>query len=86
MKIDAATPVILAIVDFGGQDDFASLLTQYYRGEVSALAKRVDLVEPSGLTGGVALNEALRCYLSKQLGADLWVPEERCINFKSYCS
>ncbi|MDF1540841.1 MAG: GTP-binding protein [Candidatus Thorarchaeota archaeon] len=32
INLDAFTPVILTIIDLGGQDDFSSLRTQYYKG------------------------------------------------------
>jgi predicted CoA-substrate-specific enzyme activase len=44
--------------------------------KISALSKRVGVKEPVCVTGGVALNPAFRHHLSKQLGVDLWVPEE----------
>lgn len=44
--------------------------------KISALAKRVGIKEPACVTGGVALNPAFRHHLSKQLGVELWVPEE----------
>jgi predicted CoA-substrate-specific enzyme activase len=43
--------------------------------KVGTLARRVGLVTPVGVTGGVALNPAFRHYLSKQLNAALWMPE-----------
>jgi predicted CoA-substrate-specific enzyme activase len=44
--------------------------------KISALSKRVGVKEPACVTGGVALNLAFRHHLSRQLGVDLWVPEE----------
>lgn len=44
--------------------------------KVSSLSKRVRVVPPIGITGGVALNPAFRHYLSQQLGSELWIPEE----------
>ena len=44
--------------------------------KIAALSKRVGVKEPVCVTGGVALNPAFRHYLSKQLGVDLWVPED----------
>ncbi len=32
MNIDAFTPVILTVIDLGGQEDFSQLRTQYYKG------------------------------------------------------
>jgi len=45
-------------------------------GKVATLARRVGLVTPVGVTGGVALNPAFRHYLSKQLSCPLWMPEK----------
>ena len=44
--------------------------------KISALSKRVGVQEPVCVTGGVALNPAFVYYLSKQLGTELWVPED----------
>jgi len=35
----------------------------------------VGVVTPVCVTGGVALNPAFRYYLSKQLSAELWMPD-----------
>jgi len=43
--------------------------------KISTLSKRVGVVTPVCVTGGVALNPAFRCYLSKQLSAELWMPD-----------
>jgi predicted CoA-substrate-specific enzyme activase len=43
--------------------------------KISTLSKRVGVVTPICVTGGVALNPAFRYYLSKQLGAELWMPD-----------
>jgi predicted CoA-substrate-specific enzyme activase len=43
--------------------------------KISTLSKRVGVVTPVCVTGGVALNPAFRYYLSKQLGAELWMPD-----------
>ncbi|MFW9847974.1 MAG: Rab family GTPase [Candidatus Thorarchaeota archaeon] len=32
VNVDSFTPVILTVIDLGGQDDFSSLRTQYYKG------------------------------------------------------
>ena len=32
VNVDPFTPVILTVIDLGGQDDFSSLRTQYYKG------------------------------------------------------
>jgi predicted CoA-substrate-specific enzyme activase len=43
--------------------------------KIGALSRRVGLVSPTCVTGGVALNPAFRHYLSKQLNVELWVPD-----------
>jgi predicted CoA-substrate-specific enzyme activase len=43
--------------------------------KISTLSKRVGVVSPVCVTGGVALNPAFRYYLSKQLNAELWMPD-----------
>ncbi|NWF96218.1 MAG: GTP-binding protein [Candidatus Thorarchaeota archaeon] len=37
LNIDPVTPVILTVIDLGGQEDFSALRTQYYRGAHYAL-------------------------------------------------
>lgn len=44
--------------------------------KIVALAKRVKVVPPVCVTGGVALNPAFRHYLSMHLGTELWIPKE----------
>lgn len=44
-------------------------------GKIGALSKRVGVVKPIGVTGGVALNPAFRHYLAQKLDAELWQPE-----------
>lgn len=44
--------------------------------KITALSKRVGVKEPVCVTGGVALNPAFRHHLSKQLGVELWLPED----------
>jgi len=44
--------------------------------KIGALSRRVGLVSPTCVTGGVALNPAFRHYLSKQLDVELWVPDK----------
>ncbi len=56
--------------------DIAAGLHSSMTSKIVALSKRVGFVEPVCVTGGVALNPAFRHYLSTQLGADLWVPDE----------
>ena len=43
--------------------------------KIGALSRRVGLASPVCVTGGVALNPAFRHYLSKQLGVELWLPD-----------
>ncbi len=43
--------------------------------KISTLSRRVGVVHPVAVTGGVARNPAFLHYISEQLGADLWVPE-----------
>jgi len=43
--------------------------------KIATLSKCVGVVIPICVTGRVALNPAFRYYLSKQLGAELWMPE-----------
>ena len=43
--------------------------------KISTLSRRVGVVQPIAVTGGVALNPAFRQYLSDQLGSELWLPE-----------
>jgi predicted CoA-substrate-specific enzyme activase len=56
--------------------DIAAGLHTSMTSKIVALSKRVGFTEPVCVTGGVALNPAFRHYLSKQLGTDLWVPDE----------
>jgi predicted CoA-substrate-specific enzyme activase len=42
--------------------------------KISTLSRRVGVATPICVTGGVALNPAFRHYLSKQLSAELWMP------------
>ncbi len=37
INVDPITPVILTVIDLGGQEDFGALRSQYYRGARSAL-------------------------------------------------
>ena len=54
--------------------DIAAGVHAAIASKISTLSKRVGAVTPVCVTGGVALNPAFRHYLSKQLGAELWVP------------
>ncbi|MHA2157517.1 MAG: acyl-CoA dehydratase activase [Candidatus Thorarchaeota archaeon] len=56
--------------------DIAAGLHTSMTSKIVALSKRVGFTEPVCVTGGVALNPAFRHHLSKQLGVDLWVPDE----------
>jgi len=56
--------------------DIAAGIHQSMTTKIGSLAKRVKVVPPVCVTGGVALNPAFRYYLSKNLGTELWVPEE----------
>ena len=57
-------------------DDIAAGIHESMATKIVALAKRVKVVPPVCVTGGVALNPAFRHYLSKHLGTELWIPEE----------
>lgn len=56
--------------------DIAAGLHTSMTSKIVALSKRVGFVEPVCVTGGVALNPAFRHHLSKQLGTNLWVPDD----------
>lgn len=56
--------------------DIAAGIHLSMASKIATLSRRVGIVEPVGVTGGVALNDAFRFYLSKQLGTELWVPSE----------
>jgi len=55
--------------------DIAAGVHAAIASKISTLSKRVGVVTPVCVTGGVALNPAFRHYLSKQLGAELWMPD-----------
>ncbi len=57
-------------------DDIAAGIHESMATKIVALAKRVKVVPPVCVTGGVALNPAFCHYLSKHLGTELWIPEE----------
>jgi activator of 2-hydroxyglutaryl-CoA dehydratase len=44
--------------------------------KIGTLARSLGVASPICLTGGVALNPAFRHYLSKQLSAELWMPDK----------
>jgi predicted CoA-substrate-specific enzyme activase len=54
-------------------EDIAAGIHVSMTAKIASLAKRVGVVEPVCVTGGVALNPAFRRYLSDNLGVDLWV-------------
>jgi len=56
--------------------DIAAGIHASMASKIATLSKRVGIVEPVGVTGGVSLNPAFKYYISKQLGHDLWTPEE----------
>jgi len=55
--------------------DIAAGVHMAMASKISTLSKRVGIVGPVCVTGGVALNPAFRYYLSKQLGTELWLPD-----------
>ncbi|MFW9846506.1 MAG: acyl-CoA dehydratase activase [Candidatus Thorarchaeota archaeon] len=55
--------------------DIAAGIHLSMASKIGSLSKRVGVVTPVGVTGGVALNPAFRHYLSETLGTDLWMPE-----------
>lgn len=55
--------------------DIAAGIHASMAAKIGALAKRVGIVRPVCVTGGVALNPAFRYYLSKHLNTELWVPD-----------
>lgn len=56
--------------------DIAAGIHESMTTKIVALAKRVKVVSPVCVTGGVALNPAFRFYLSKHLGTELWIPKD----------
>jgi predicted CoA-substrate-specific enzyme activase len=55
--------------------DIAAGVHAAMASKISTLSKRVGVVKPICVTGGVALNPAFRHFLSEQLGAELWMPD-----------
>jgi predicted CoA-substrate-specific enzyme activase len=55
--------------------DIAAGIHMSMSSKITSLARRVGIVEPVCVTGGVALNPAFRKYLSKNLGVELWLPD-----------
>ncbi|MFW9909402.1 MAG: acyl-CoA dehydratase activase [Candidatus Thorarchaeota archaeon] len=56
--------------------DIAAGIHSSMASKIGTLSKRVGVVEPVGVTGGVARNPAFRHYLAAQLGVNLWMPKE----------
>lgn len=56
--------------------DIAAGIHESMTTKIVALSKRVKIVPPVCVTGGVALNPAFCYYLSKHLGTELWIPAE----------
>jgi predicted CoA-substrate-specific enzyme activase len=71
----AESEVIGHIGNGADPEDIAAGVHQSMASKISTLSRRVGVVSPVGLTGGVALNPAFRYYLGKQLKSDLWCPE-----------
>ncbi|HXZ97895.1 MAG TPA: acyl-CoA dehydratase activase [Candidatus Acidoferrum sp.] len=55
--------------------DIAAGIHAAIASKIGTLSKRVGVVTPICVTGGVALNPAFRYYMSKQLGSELWMPD-----------
>lgn len=56
--------------------DIAAGIHKAMAAKIATLCHRVGVAPPVAVTGGVALNPAFRHYLSQQLGADLWLPDQ----------
>jgi predicted CoA-substrate-specific enzyme activase len=68
---------VIGHIGFGEKPaDIAAGIHESMTTKIGALAKRVKVVPPVCVTGGVALNPAFRYYLSKRLETELWIPEE----------
>lgn len=72
----AESEVIGRIGSGDSVQDIAAGIHLSMASKIATLARRVGIIEPICVTGGVALNAAFRFYLSKQIGAELWVPPE----------
>ncbi len=57
-------------------EDIAAGIHASMASKIASLSRRVRSTGPFGLTGGVALNPAFVHYLSTELDASIWVPEE----------
>jgi predicted CoA-substrate-specific enzyme activase len=55
--------------------DIAAGIHASMTAKIGSLARRVGVVEPVCVTGGVALNPAFRKHLSEHLDVSLWLPE-----------
>jgi predicted CoA-substrate-specific enzyme activase len=55
--------------------DIAAGVHAAMASKIGTLSKRIGIATPICVTGGVALNPAFRYYLSKQVGAELWMPD-----------
>jgi predicted CoA-substrate-specific enzyme activase len=56
--------------------DIAAGIHLAMAAKIAALSQRVGVQEPVCLTGGVALNPALRTYLAQHMATELWVPDQ----------
>ncbi|MFW9976956.1 MAG: acyl-CoA dehydratase activase [Candidatus Thorarchaeota archaeon] len=72
----AESEVIGRIGSGDSVQDIAAGIHLSMASKIATLSRRVGVIEPVCVTGGVALNPAFRFYLSKQLGFELWVPSE----------
>ncbi len=57
-------------------DDIAAGIHQSMAAKIAALSRRVGVASPVCVTGGVALNPALRTFLAQHLETELWVPDK----------
>lgn len=63
----------------GAGDDPADIAAGIHKAmasKIATLSRRVGVAQPVCITGGVALNPALRAYLAQQLDTKLWVPDK----------
>lgn len=56
--------------------DIAAGIHKAMASKIATLSRRVGVATPVCVTGGVALNPALRTYLAQQLNTELWVPDK----------
>ncbi len=71
----AESEVIGKIGSGENPEDIAAGIHRAMAAKITALARRVGIVEPVAITGGVAKNRAFRYHLAQQLEVDLWVPK-----------